>query len=70
MDGFIYLTITDLPQLMLWLRSSKPIFSCKDCQFKMHHKGLPWWLSGKESPCQCRRHRFNPWSVKIPHALE
>ena len=28
------------------------------------------WLSGKESGCQCRRHRFNPWSRKIPHALE
>ena len=23
--------------------------------------GLPWWLSGKESTCQCRRHGFNPW---------
>ena len=22
---------------------------------------LPWWLSGKESTCQCRRHRFDPW---------
>ena len=22
--------------------------------------GLPWWLSGKESACQCRRHRFDP----------
>ena len=22
--------------------------------------GLPWWLSGKESTCQCRRHRFDP----------
>ena len=21
---------------------------------------LPWWLSGKESTCQCRRHGFNP----------
>ena len=31
--------------------------------------GLPWWLSGKESFCQCRRHRFNPWSRKIPHAM-
>ena len=28
--------------------------------------GLPWWLSGKESACQCRRHEFNPWSRKIP----
>ena len=28
--------------------------------FKAYQKnysnpGLPWWLSGKESPCQCRR---------------
>ena len=21
---------------------------------------LPWWLSGKESICQCRRRRFDP----------
>ena len=28
--------------------------------------GLPWWLSGKESAYQCRRHRFNPWVGKIP----
>ena len=25
--------------------------------------GLPWWLSGKESACQCR---FDPWVRKIP----
>ena len=29
-------------------------------------KGLPWWLSVKESTCQCRRHRFNPWFGMIP----
>ena len=22
--------------------------------------GLPWWLSGKEPTCQCRRHRLDP----------
>ena len=27
---------------------------------------LPWWLSGKEPACQCRRHRFNPWVRKMP----
>ena len=32
--------------------------------------GLPWWLSGKESDCQCGRHGFNHWSRKIPHAME
>ena len=28
--------------------------------------GLPWWLAGKESACQCRRHKFNPWVRKTP----
>ena len=28
------------------------------------------WLSGKESACQCRRHRFDPWSQKVPHTME
>ena len=29
------------------------------------NSGLPKWLSGKESACQCRRH-FDPWVGKIP----
>ena len=29
-------------------------------------RGLPWWLSGKESTCQCRGHGFDPWFKKIP----
>ena len=28
--------------------------------------GLPWWLSGKESACQCRRCGFDPWVRRIP----
>ena len=32
--------------------------------------GLSRWLRGKESACQCRTHRFDPWSGKIPHAEE
>ena len=27
--------------------------------------GLPWWLSGKESACQSRKHGFDPWVRKI-----
>ena len=38
--------------------------------YKMIWIGLPWRLSGKESACQCRRHRFDPWSWKIPHVAE
>ena len=29
-------------------------------------EGLTRWLSDKESACQCRRLRFNPWVGKIP----
>ena len=29
-------------------------------------EGLPQWLSGKESTCQCRRHWFDPWVGKLP----
>ncbi|XP_060013777.1 parathyroid hormone isoform X3 [Lagenorhynchus albirostris] len=32
--------------------------------------GLPRWCSGWESACQCRRHGFEPWSGRIPHAAE
>ena len=32
--------------------------------------GLPWWRSGWESACQCRRHGFASWSGRIPHAAE
>ena len=32
--------------------------------------GLPWWLSGKKPACKCSRHGFDPWSGKIPHAVE
>ena len=27
---------------------------------------LSRWLGSKESTCQCRRHRFDPWVGKIP----
>jgi len=30
------------------------------------HQGLSWWLSVKESTCQCRRRGFDPWVSKIP----
>ena len=37
---------------------------------KRRKQGLPWWRSGWESACQCRGHGFEPWSGKIPHAVE
>ena len=42
---------------------------------EMHQEStleVPWWLSGKESNGQWRRHGFHPWpwSGKTPHASE
>ena len=36
------------------------------CTQVYKYTGLPWWLSGKESTCQCKRHRFDPCEGKIP----
>ena len=36
-------------------------------EWKYSILGFPWWLSDKESACQCKRQRFSPWSGKIPH---
>ena len=36
--------------------------------FMAEYERFPRWLSGKESACQCRRHRrrrFDPWDGKI-----
>jgi len=41
-----------------------------DGAVKNTETGLPWWLGGKESTCQCRRHGFDPWSGNILHVAE
>ena len=33
---------------------------------KKRENRLPWWLSGKESACRCRRRGFDPEVTKIP----
>ena len=43
---------------------------CSRWRYLIRCLGLPWWLSGWESACQCRGHGFEPWSRKIPHAAE
>ena len=35
-------------------------------EYLIKRMGLPWWRSGKESACQCRRRGFDPWVRKIP----
>ena len=32
--------------------------------------GIPRWLSSKESTCQCRKCRFDPWARKIPWRMK
>ena len=36
-----------------------------NCAVLIVDMGLPWWLSGKEPSCQCRRRGFDPWAGKI-----
>ena len=37
---------------------------------KKSNQRLPWWFSGEESECQCKRHGSNHWSRKIPRVAE
>ena len=70
------LDLIDGPWLRLHTSSAGGAGSVPGWESKMLHgqknkkQGLLWWLSAKESACQCRRHGFNPWSGKIPHAAE
>ena len=32
----------------------------------VQYMGLLWWISSKQSTCQCRRYGFDPWIEKIP----
>ena len=41
-------------------RDPEPVGHAQTCT------GLPWWLSGKEPACQCRRHGLNPWVGMMP----
>ena len=46
-----------------------PTSSHTNQSVKCNRQELPKWLSGKDFACQCRRHGFDPWSGKIPHAM-
>ena len=53
---------------LLRIRNLYSLCSTSGRYLHVFHKrqGLPWWLSGKESTCQCRRPGFEPWVEKIP----
>ena len=49
--------------------------ACEDFQeflicLSVYCHGFPWWLRGKESACQCRRHKFHLRVGKIPPGKE
>ena len=58
-----YHILTNTCDLEKWYRWS--YFQRRD-----RDTGFPWWLSGKDSACQCWRHRFNPWSGKTRQITE
>ena len=44
-------------------------YTLENCNSKRHmylNVQVSWWLSGKESICQCRRCGFHPWVRLIP----
>ena len=50
-----------------FLSKTCDIYTVEYCAvIKNNELGLPWWFSSKESTCQCRRHRFDPWSRGDP----
>ena len=62
--------VADQDPLMGLSWSCITISSAWPCFSSLHFKGinlwlifygLPWWISGKEPACQCKRLRFNPW---------
>ena len=56
---------SDTTERLNWTdRLSISIHVIDTTEFKLEKSfgGLPWWLSGKESAFQCRRHRFSLWS--------
>ena len=57
-----------------WKQSHGSSYRKEKNQHKTKHQnsgdGFPRCLSGKEFTCQCRRHRFHPWSGRIPCASE
>ena len=61
-----------LLDLNLFLNQStmnRELESGKDIEVPSENKGCPCGTSGKEFLCQCRRctrHRFDPWTRKIP----
>ena len=50
----------------MWLNNSRDEKKGADfIETYRNRVGLLWWLNGKESACQYKRYRFDPWVGKI-----
>ena len=67
-----------LQSISIWITEPLPCGNFPFCETLYFHflidqllqieylrNALPWWLSGKESACQCRGPGFKPWVGKI-----
>ena len=46
--------------------SARTPTTCHNNELLPPSSDSPWWFSGKEPTCQCRRGKFDPWVGKIP----
>ena len=63
---FLDVTVHNLRQITSSLWTSMSSSHKVLMKTNWENTGLPWWLSGKESACQCKRHGFHVWVGKIP----
>ena len=50
-----------------WRAAVRRVAKSQEMTEQLHNnRGLLWWLRGEESACQCRRHRFDPCSRRMP----
>ena len=57
-------------KLIRALKQTQLVSSCPYENQKQAKFVFPWWYRGEESACQCRGHRFDPCSGRIPPASE
>ena len=51
--------------MLIYRCAHKHTYAYTHTHIYIYIRWLPWWLSGKESICQCRRWGFNPWVGRI-----
>ena len=60
------ISLSDLVHFSKKIRACIHTMAALEFVFCLILARLPWWLSRKESVCQCRRHEFDPWVREDP----